>query len=118
MHKFQRKSRLTPSKIGLGASDRKRFGVKGVIPELLAEVCFTLGIAHYEDTPWCAITFRSARRCRGDGARTWESGHKSLLAIAAKAVEVDDGDAAIFKLQETFFLQPLQALIGVLPGDA
>ena len=47
-----------------------------------------------------------------------ESGHKSLLAIAAKAVEVDDGDPAIFKLQETFLLQPLQALIGVLPGDA
>jgi hypothetical protein len=40
------------------------------------------------------------------------------FAIAAQAVEVEDGDPAIFEPQQALLLQPLQALVGVLPGDA
>ena len=94
----------------------------GDIPELLAEVSFTArsGRRAFKSTGGAgAHNFpKSANRRCGDGARASESVNWSLLAIAAKAVEVDDGDPAIFKLQETFLLQPLQALIGVLPGDA
>jgi hypothetical protein len=35
----------------------------------------------------------------------------------AQSFEVDDGHATIFEPQQTFFLQPLQALVGILPGD-
>jgi hypothetical protein len=36
----------------------------------------------------------------------------------APPLEVDDGDATIFEPQQTFLLQSLQALVGILPGDA
>ena len=34
------------------------------------------------------------------------------------AFEFDDGHAAIFEPQQAFLLQPLQALVGVLPRNA
>src|SRR4051812_11486935 len=45
-------------------------------------------------------------------------GRPSLLAIVAQPLEVEDGHATIFQPQEPLLLQPLQALVGVLPGDA
>ena len=41
-----------------------------------------------------------------------------FFAVVAQAFEVDDGDAAIFEPKEPLLLQPLQALVGILPGDA
>src|SRR5436190_12262265 len=42
----------------------------------------------------------------------------SLFAVVAQAFEVEDGDATIFKPEQALLLQPLQALVGILPGDA
>src|SRR6476646_9648019 len=39
------------------------------------------------------------------------------LAVVAQAFEFDDGDAAIFEPQQAFLLQPLQALVGILPRN-
>ena len=41
-----------------------------------------------------------------------------LLAIAAQALDIEDAHPAIFKPKQPLLLQPLQALVGVLPGDA
>jgi hypothetical protein len=38
-----------------------------------------------------------------------------LLAAPAQPLEVDDGHPAIFEPQQALLLQPLQALVGVLP---
>src|SRR5436190_24309389 len=35
----------------------------------------------------------------------------------AQALQLDDGDAAIFEAQESLLFEPLQALIGVLPRN-
>ena len=40
-----------------------------------------------------------------------------LLAIAAQPLEIDDRHTAIFEPQEALLFQPLQALVGILPGD-
>ena len=41
-----------------------------------------------------------------------------LLAVMAQSLEIDDGHAAIFEPQQAFLLQPLQAPVRILPGDA
>jgi hypothetical protein len=41
-----------------------------------------------------------------------------LLAVTAQALEVEDGHPAIFEPKQALLLQPLQALVGVLPRDA
>src|SRR5882724_2799996 len=41
-----------------------------------------------------------------------------LLAVAAQAIEVDDGQTAIFEPEQALFFQFLQTLVRVLPGDA
>lgn len=41
-----------------------------------------------------------------------------LFAVAAQAFDIEDGHATIFEPEKPLFFQPLQALVGVLPGDA
>src|SRR5438093_2652811 len=41
-----------------------------------------------------------------------------LLAMMAQAFEFYDGDAAVFEPQQAFLLQPLQALVGILPRNS
>ena len=41
-----------------------------------------------------------------------------LLAVAAQTLEFDDGQSAIFEPKRAFFLQLLQTLVRILPGDA
>ena len=41
-----------------------------------------------------------------------------LLAVTAQLFEVDDCHPAIFQSKQALLLQPLQALVGILPGQA
>src|SRR3954469_11647317 len=70
-----------------------------------------------------AISLRNSFRCR----RTPRTGNlvtgicflpAPLFAVVPQALQLEDGDAAIFKSQEAFLFQPVQTLVGILPGDA
>ena len=41
-----------------------------------------------------------------------------LLSVTTQLFEIDDSSPAIFQSKQAFLLQPLQALVGILPGQA
>jgi hypothetical protein len=43
---------------------------------------------------------------------------RMLFAITAQAIKFKDGYPTIFQAQQAFFLQPVEALVGVLPRYA
>jgi hypothetical protein len=50
--------------------------------------------------------------------RTLQSKSRQLIAVRAQALKVDDRHPAIFEPQQSLSFELLQALVGILPGDA
>ena len=57
-------------------------------------------------------------RLEAQGALRARRTFEELLPIVAQPFEFEDGHPAILEPQQTFLFQPLQALVGNLPGDA
>src|SRR5213078_2215484 len=81
-------------------------------------VSLPLAIAIFNTAPYRSRTQQRELLSRWCSCSIFAKPRPLLLAVPAQLFEIDDSHPAIFQSKQAVLLQPLQALVGILPGQA